>query len=646
MSSSEPPYPFDDFFHSGKARELSPFLKKSSKRWGQNLHLKSSLLAGLFLLTSWIMKSFAIDLSYLFLLLVYFLVGTPALISTLHDLKKFEINIEVLMTLAAFLSFLIGSEIEGGLLLVLFAFSGGVEEAVTRKAKGALIRLSHLAPSKGVVIGEKDQVTEMAVKEIRVGTSLLVRAGEIIPLDGKVIEGSSFVNLVHLTGESVPVSKKKGDIVQAGSRNLDGTLTLQVTKNSADSTLSRIIQLIRDAQEKKPKLQRFLDKFGKKYAITIIALFFLFALSFPFLFHIPFFGLEGALYRALTFLIAASPCALIIATPIAYLSAISASAKQGILIKGGLTLDALSACHTIAFDKTGTLTSGNLTCEGAKRVAEAAYPLEMAISIAAALERHVTHPMAEAIRSFATKQNIAPYPLHHFNSVPGYGLEGKVLIEGKEVEVKIGNEAFISPKSPLKKEKYMISYLQIGSSLYSFHFTDTLRPRLLEVLEDLKKRGLHLIMLTGDHAESANGVGKKLGISEIYTNLTPDCKLEIVSKLSAKRHLMMVGDGVNDAPALTRATVGISMGKIGSGTAIDASDIVLLKDDLHLIGWLHTKAKKTMRIVKENVILALCVILFASIPALLGLIPLWLAVILHEGGTVIVGLNSLRLLKK
>ena len=311
-----------------------------------------------------------------------------------------------------------------------------------------------------------------------------------------------------------------------------------------------------------------------------------------------------------------------------------------------MTLDAFAACHTIAFDKTGTLTTGKLTCTGIEPIGSVSYSIDVAISVASALERHVTHPMAEAICIYADEKKIQPATLTHFQSVPGFGLKGRATLDGKEVEVKIGNEAFISPDKPLDKKGEMISFLQMGESLFDFRFFDALRPEVKEVLAALKKKDLEVAMLTGDHAESAHAVAKELEIDQVYADLRPEHKLETVSKLSAEKHLAMVGDGINDAPALTRASVGISMGEIGSATAIDASDIVLLQDDLHLISWLHHKAKKTMLIVRENLTLALGVIVLATTPALLGIIPLWLAVILHEGGTVLVGLNSLRLLRK
>ena len=300
----------------------------------------------------------------------------------------------------------------------------------------------------------------------------------------------------------------------------------------------------------------------------------------------------------------------------------------------------------VAFDKTGTLTTGKLTCIGIEPIGGVDYSIEEALGIAAALERNVTHPMGEAICHFVDQKKIAPTPLTDFQSVPGFGLQGKTTIHGKTIDVKIGNEPFISPEKSLDKKGSMISFLKIGTSLFDFRFKDTLRPNVKEVLTSLKERGIEVAMLTGDHRESANMVAKELAIDATFADLRPENKLDIISKLSSEKHLAMVGDGINDAPALTRANVGISMGKIGSATAIDASDIVLLQDDLTLIFWLHKKAKKTVTIVRENLTLALSVIFLATTPALLGIIPLWLAVILHEGGTVLVGLNSLRLLRK
>lgn len=640
------PLHFDEFFASGREETISPFLTPTSRHWGKNLTLRSSLCAAICLTFAFAFSFVSQDLSSLFLITVYFLSGTPALINAIHDLRNLEINIDVLMVLAALLSVVIGSGMEGGLLLVLFEVSAAMEDTVAKKTRSALLHLHALSPRTACVIGEDGALLERSVREIEVGTLLLIKAGEIIPLDGQVKEGSSFVNLVHLTGESQPIPKKIGDEVPAGAGNLDGTLTLHVTRACADSTLSRIIRLITQAQETKPKVQKFLDHFGKWYAMAIICLSCLFALILPWIFKIPFLGVEGSIYRALTFLIAASPCALIIATPTAYLSAISSCAKRGILLKGGVTLDAVARSHIIAFDKTGTLTTGQLTCDGVTHIAGSPFDLDLAIGVAATLERHAVHPIAHAITTYAHKKGVLILNVIDFKSLPGFGLEGIVA----SYPAYIGHRDFILTKAKqnlsIPPADKLTTYLLVNDSLFAFHFTDTIRPQAKEAIRRLKKENLSIAMLSGDHASNAIPVAKELGIDTVYADLRPEDKLVKVGELSKEKGLIMVGDGINDAPALARATVGISMGKVGSATAVDASDIVFLNDDLSLLDWLYHKAHHTMRIVRQNLTLALGVILFATTPALLGIVPLWAAVILHEGGTVLVGLNSLRLLRK
>lgn len=650
------PYLFDEFFASGLEESISPFLTETSRGWGKNLSLKTSLFSAVLFAFAFGLSFVSLPISYILLSGIYFLVGIPSLISAAHDIKNLEINIDVLMTLAAFVAILMGSSFEGALLLVLFNLSHAMEESVSKKTRSALHHLNTIAPKFAFLLDEKGSVYEKAVRDVILGEKLLVKHGEIIPLDGVILQGTSSLNLVHLTGESLPISKTVGDSVPAGARNLESAITIEVSRISADSTLSKIIQLIIQAQEAKPRLQGFLDRFGKHYASAIIILTFLFACTLPFALSIPYFGDEGSIYRALAFLIAASPCALIIATPTAYLSAISACARRGILLKGGITLDALAKCSTIAFDKTGTLTTGLLQCVEVSSFGVAKTPLPQALAIAYSLERHVVHPIATAICSFVSKQNITPFDVSEFKTIPGIGLEGVV----ENVKVTLGKpETLISlfPENQqsdvkewvlsLKKDTQIMTALFVHQTLdfFLFQFSDLLRPEAHQLLHKIREKNrLHPIMLTGDHETSAQVVGKALGITDVFFNLRPEDKLQKISDLALEGHLAMVGDGMNDAPALARASVGISMGKVGSATAIDASDVVLLNDDIHLISWVFSKAKSTQRVIKQNLVLALSVICFATLPALLGFVPLWVAVILHEGGTVLVGLNSLRLM--
>ena len=652
------PIYFEEFFEMGQEETVSPFIQPKSRKWGFNLSLKSAIFSAFLLATAFGLSFFPalVPLSLFLLVGVYFFSGIPALIESLEDLASFEVNIDILMTLAAFSSVLIGSPMEGGLLLVLFALSGAMEEAVTSRAKGAISSLHKLSPTKASVIEADGTLVERALREIDVGTTILVKAGQLVPLDGKVIEGSSSVNMVHLTGESLPITKTPGDEVTAGARNLDGALTVHVTHTSADSTLARIIKLVTEAQEARPKLQRWFDAVSERYAMTIIGLALFFGLVQPFVFDIPYFGTGGSIYRALAFLIAASPCALIIAIPIAYLSAVGSCARRGILLKGGITLDGLATCHAAAFDKTGTLTTGTLTCEGVETFSEGA-DINEALAVACGLERNAVHPIAKAVLSYSQEQGTTRAKLTHFKAVPGYGLQAET--EGG-LKVAIGNPDFIVDKlepsraellmrrvTEVQSEGKIVALLLVGQQFYLFRFMDMPRPGIKEMIQRLWDHWkMRSVMLTGDHEASARAIADTLGIEEYYANLKPEDKLRYVSKLSQERGLIMLGDGVNDAPALARATVGVCMGKVGSTPAIDAAEVVLLHDNIELLDWLVGKAHKTMAIVRQNLVIATVAIVCASLPALLGLVPLWLAVILHEGGTVIVGLNGLRLLKK
>lgn len=652
---------FKEFFSSQEDQAISPFLTSTSRRWGKNLPLRISLFAALLLAGAFVCSFFSslVSLSLLLQVLIYFLVGTPALIEAIREIAELKINIDVLMVLAAFLSIFIHSSMEGCLLLVLFSISSALETFVTNKAKSTLNHLSEMAPQSAGVISESGKVREKSVKDIQVGEQIFVRAGDVVPLDGIILEGSSMLNVSHLTGEHVPISVKEGEEIAAGSVNLDGTLKIQVSKTGAQSTISRIIKLICDAHGARPKLQTWFDKFGQTYSIFVILSSLFFALCLPLFFkNLTYFSVEGSIYRSLAYLIAASPCALIIAVPIAYISSINACAKQGIILKGGITLDTLSRVRSIAFDKTGTLTSGDLECLsitslGGQKVEE---ELHHVLAIAKALEQHAIHPIAKAIVGYADYRKIEAYKIQEGKAVPGHGIEGKAMVDEALVPVAIGNLNFISEKVDEEQKKelekfkneegLLITALKIGSKIYLFQFVDHLRPDAHQALKNLKSSlELDIYIFSGDNDLSVERIAKNLSVDRYYGGLKPEDKLRLVEEYSKKGGLAMVGDGINDAPALARASIGISMGNLGSHMATEVSEVVLIKDDLSLIGKLIVKAKQTLSIVKQNVALASLIIIGVSIPALFGFIPLWLAVICHEGGTVLVGLNSLRLLR-
>lgn len=651
------PYLFEDYFEHADT-STSPFLKPRARRWGRNLSLKTALLAGFLLLTSFILSFHAPYYGYLSLTLVYFLVGIPALIDSIEDISNFKIDIDVLMTLAAFSSIFLGSGMEGALLLVLFELSHAMEDLVTHKARGAISSLKKMSPSTALVIEENGELLERSVRDLGKGAKILVKAGQMVPLDGIVIEGVSAVSLVHLTGESIPVSKRVGDVVPAGSNNLEGTLILEVTHSNTQSTLSRIIQLITEAQEAKPKLQLWFDRLSQRYATSIIAFSACFALITPFLFSFPLLGHEGSIYRALAFLIAASPCALILALPIAYLSAVSACARNGILLKGGVVLDALASCSSIAFDKTGTLTTGELTCLGVEGLGEPISPdfEKRAMEAAYAMEQESIHPIASAVVTYCKGCSLLPAKISGLKMLPGKGLharisDGNPLFLGhvdaaQEFLTPQLQEQLVNRLRVLRGQGELVSLLIFEGTPLLLRFKETVRPLLLEALKKLKEEGSYkLLMLTGDHSINAATVAAIYGIDQFYADLKPEDKLEHIGKLSQSIGVAMVGDGINDAPALARATVGIAMGKIGSTTAVETADIVLLQDNLEQLGWLLKKSKQTRTIVRQNLCVAAGAICVATIPALLGYLPLAAAVLLHEGGTILVGLNALRLLR-
>lgn len=651
------PENFNDFFASGMKESSSPILNSSALNFIKNLSLKVALLS----LCSYLLALTFFWLHYknicnILLLITFFLSGTPALVQSLEDICDRIINIDILMTLAAFGSILIHQALEGALLLVLFAISEALEDMVSYKAKSTLASLKKLTPYTTWLVNPNGTLTKKQTKTISVGEIIRIKGGEIIPLDGVIVQGASSLNLTLITGEKIPKSCFPGDFVPSGAHNLEGSLDIRVTRKSTDSTVERIVQLVVEAQKSKPHLEQRLQSWSNVYAVTIICLSIAMIFILPFIFHIPFLGLHSSVYRSLAFLIAASPCALILAMPITYLSAINSCAKEGIFLKGGLVLDNIASCTGVALDKTGTLTTGNLTCSEVHFLNNDNPRLtESLLSIVLTVEQSVNHPIAQSIVDFISEKKILPeLSVSQITTVPGYGVSASY----QDTPLFIGKTDWILDKLLDKDKMYVENYVRekkqkgetcslalINSHILIFTLKDSLRHGVQDTLRTLKKQKINLYLLTGDSKQSALNISKKLGITNVFYNLDPKHKLEKIKEISLKQRLIMVGDGINDAPSLTQAHVGIAMGGIGSATAIEAADVVFLQDNIRSLSFLLKKAKKTQLVVKENLFLALGIITCISIPALLGIIPLWLAVVLHEGSTVIVGLNALRLLK-
>ncbi|KAG8074825.1 hypothetical protein GUJ93_ZPchr0006g41047 [Zizania palustris] len=622
------------------------------------------------------------------------LVGVSAALDALVNIADRKINIHVLMALAAFASVFMGNSLEGGLLLAMFNLAHIAEEHFTSKSMIDVRQLKENHPEFALLLetcGDQSAqfsnlcYTKVPVHNLKVGSHILVRAGEAVPVDGEVYQGSSTVTIEHLTGETKPLERTVGDAIPGGARNLEGMMIVKVTKSWEDSTLNRIVQLTEEGQLNKPKLQRWLDEFGEHYSRVVVALSLVVALLGPFLFKWPFFGnsaCRGSIYRGLGLMVAASPCALAVA-PLAYATAISSLASKGILLKGGHVLDALSACQSIAFDKTGTLTTGKLMCKAIEPIhGHSDVPNDFssnqgcctpnceseALAVAAAMEKGTTHPIGRAVVDHSVGKDLPVVAVESFECLPGRGVVATLSgvkagnSEDELSKASIGSVEYISSlyrssgeseqlKEAVKASAFGPDFVQAALSVDKkvtlFHFEDEPRSGVCEVISTLRdKAKLHIMMLTGDHESSALRVAKAVCIDEVHSCLKPEDKLNKVKAVSREGGggLIMVGDGINDAPALAAATVGIVLAQRASATAVAVADVLLLQDNICGVPFCIAKARQTTSLVKQSVALALFCIVFAALPSVLGFLPLWLTVLLHEGGTLLVCLNSIRAL--
>ncbi|XP_066371065.1 probable cadmium/zinc-transporting ATPase HMA1, chloroplastic isoform X2 [Miscanthus floridulus] len=572
------------------------------------------------------------------------LVGVSAALDALVNIADGRINIHVLMALAAFASIFMGNALEGGLLLAMFNLAHIAEEYFTSKSMFDVRELKENHPEFALLLetsGEEPvqfsnlSYTKVPVHDLEVGSHILVRAGE-------------------------------------------------VTKSWEDSTLNRIVQLTEEGQLNKPKLQRWLDEFGEYYSRVVVALSLGVALLGPLLFKWPFFGnsvCRGSIYRGLGLMVAASPCALAVA-PLAYATAISSLASKGILLKGGHVLDALSSCQSIAFDKTGTLTTGKLMCKAIEPIhghlgvknghsnPSCCTPNceSEALAVAAAMEKGTTHPIGRAVLDHSVGKELPVVAVESFECLPGRGVAAtlsgvKVRQNENELsEASIGSVDYISSlyrsngeseqiraaaKSSAYGPEFVQAALSVDKKVTLFHFEDEPRSGVCEVISTLREKAkLRIMMLTGDHESSAHRVAKSVCIEEVHFSLKPEDKLNKVKAVSREGGggLIMVGDGINDAPALAAATVGMVLAQRASATAVAVADVLLLQDNICGVPFCIAKAHQTTSLVKQSVALALTCIVFAALPSVLGFLPLWLTVLLHEGGTLLVCLNSIRAL--
>lgn len=597
-----------------------------------------------------------------------------------------EININVLMTIAAIGAVFIGAYTEAGLVMVLFAIGEALEGYTADRARNSIRELMTLLPQEATVLRPcMDCATHLGtdgyeggpcpfcgiephrvpVADLAIGETIVVSPGERIPMDGRVMEGESLVNQAPITGESRLILKEPGAEVFASSVNGAGVLRIEVTHHAEDNTISRVIKMVEEAQEKRAPAQRFVDRFARVYTPSVVVLAVLVAAVPPLFFGQPFLSTattQGWLYRALALLVVACPCALVISTPVSLISAISNAARHGVLIKGGAYLEALSRVRAVAFDKTGTLTRGEPAVVGVKSVACEApggrcVPCDDLLALAGAVEQYSEHPLAQAVRDAAASRGVSgQYTARDVHALAGRGVAGQV----NGGAVVIGSHRYFEEHFPHAAEECdavdsasaagqtTLLVGQNGSYLGYITVADEVRSSSQEAVAALHAAGIaHVVMLTGDDAPTAATVAGTVGVDDVRAGLLPGAKVDAVEALRQQYGAVaMVGDGINDAPALASATVGIAMGAAGTAQALETADVALMGDDLRLLSFLLRLSRATMNTIRANIALSLGIKLAFLVLVLLGRGSLWLAVFADMGASLLVTLNGMRLLRR
>lgn len=571
--------------------------------------------------------------------------GKEAFAKGIIAVKTFTLNINFLMCLAVVGAMIIGSWPEAAMVTVLFAIAERIESYSLDRARNAVRALMELAPEKAWVQDATGQWTEVQASSVAVGQRVRVKPGERIPFDGEVVLGQSAVNQAPITGESLPVDKAVGDQLFAGTINEQGILEFTVTGDRGNTTLDRVIKTVQEAQATRAPTQRFVDNFARYYTPVVVVLALLVAVV-PLAFGQPF---EPWLYKALVLLVIACPCALVISTPVTVVSGLASAAKQGILIKGGAHLESGRTLRMIALDKTGTLTHGKPKVTDFVILHD--YPQEKALQIAASLDHLSGHPIAKSITD---QWSGALLDVDGFESITGRGAVG--TIEGETYI--IGNHRLVEERGVCCDHVHVeLEQLQSGGkttvvlanskeALAIFGVADTIRPESVEAIQQLHELGVKVAMLTGDNAQMAKAIAAQAGIDDVRAELLPDDKMRVVEEfISDFKGVGMVGDGVNDAPALARATVGFAMGTAGTDTALETADVALMNDDLRKLPSYISLSRKTARVLSQNICFAIGIKIVFFALAMTGHATLWMAVFADMGASLLVVGNGLRLLR-
>lgn len=614
-----------------------------------NGELIAAIICGIFIFIGWLFdKNGASTLSVIIYILAFIIGGfAKAKEGIIDTIEKKELNVEMLMILAAVGSAIIGYWTEGAILIFIFSLSGALETYTMNKSHKEISSLMELQPEEAlrVVNGTEERVS---VSELSIGDMILIKPGERVPADGKIAKGLTTIDEAAITGESIPVSKGSQDHVFAGTVNLNGSITVEITKPTNETLFQKIIELVQSAQSEKSPSQLFIERFEGNYVKSVLAI----VVVMMFLPHYLLgWSWTETLYRAMVLLVVASPCALVAAIMPATLSAISNGAKHGILFKGGMHLENLSHVQAIAFDKTGTLTKGKP--EVTDVVVQNGLDADNVLLIAASIESHSNHPLANSIVQYA-KEKLARDLVHpeSIEDVAGWGVKavidheewkiGKAGFVGKEEAEKFADEA----AQKLASKGKTVVFIQKGDSIAAvIALKDIVREETKKAIDQLKAQGIYTVMLTGDSIKTAQAISAESHVDEYIAECLPENKVDHLKRLKEKYGTVaMVGDGINDAPALATANVGIAMGG-GTDVALETADIVLMKNDLPRISEAIRLSQRMNKIVKQNVIFSISVIVLLISSNFLQAVDLPLGVLGHEGSTILVILNGLRLLK-
>ena len=565
-------------------------------------------------------------------------------------LQKRVLDVHFLMLAVALGAASIGAWAEGATLLFLFSFSGALEHYAMGRTQKEIRSLFRDAPKTATALDANGNETEVPVETLRAGARLLIKPGSQFPVDAEIIKGTTAADESNLTGEATPVEKKIGDTTLAGTINLWGAVEVTVTRPAAESSLQKIITLIKEAQHQKAPAQMFADKFSTYYTYGVIglsfAMFFVWWLGFGLAAFKSTVGANSAFYRTMTLLVVSSPCALVLSIPSAVLAAIAWAARHGILFRGGAAVEKMAEIDTVCLDKTGTLTTGELRVETVESF-PAGREKEI-VRLAYSLEKLSTHPLARAITHHGKQHRLEVIEFPQFESVTGEGLKakhgGKDVFLGKRgwVEQQVGQGGFSAPQSGAGTSEVWVA---VGDLLGRVILRDDIRPQAAAVIDELREAGLRSVVLTGDRAAAAEHLKHELKLDDVRAELKPEQKVAAIRELTAQgRKVAMVGDGVNDAPSLAVSHIGVAMGARGADAALEQADVVLMKDRLENFLAAFRLSQRARSIIRQNLFISLGTVVVLVGFALAGKIPLTLGVIGHEGSTVIVVLNSLRLL--